>query len=250
MRRRAFTLVELLTVMAILAILYAIFMPIARAARAAAYQYNASNAIKQLGTITQIYAADNDDTAPLAFYPTPTGMQTWFGMEDGVGFFNPQLGILSPYTMGRVLRDPTHQAKDWLGDHSGFGYNWAQIGSDSHIWGTQSWYPWCANAARYSELSDPSETIFYATSAYVNVAWQQGGDGQTYDYGFIFEPYYWNGNPPVDFRHQGKKKVEATLRKVESDGVALVSMGDGRVKAMKQGQMTDALFMRYKPNTP
>jgi len=250
MKKRAFTLVELLTVMAILAILFAIFMPMARAARAAAFQYNASNAIKQLGTATTLYAADYDDTAPLAFYPTPSGMQTWFGLGDSWGVYNPQLGLLTSYTGGRTLKDPTHQAKDWLGDHSGFGYNWAQIGSDSHIQGGQSYYPWCTNAAHFSELKDPSNTILYTTTAFVNASWLPGGDGQTYDYGFVYEPYYWDGNPPMDFRHQGTKKILNNVKKVESDGMALAVMADGRVRALKQTQVTDAMFMRYPPSIP
>src|SRR5687767_15783754 len=135
MKRNGFTLVELLVVMAILAILFAIMMPMARAARGAAYQYNASNAVKQLGTATNLYTADYDDTAPLAYYSTPTGMQTWFGLGDWKGFYDPKHGLLSAYSSGRVLKDPTHNAKDWLGDRSGFGYNWAQIGSDAHIAG-------------------------------------------------------------------------------------------------------------------
>ncbi len=250
MRRKGFTLVELLTVMAILAILFAIFMPVAKAVRGAAYQYNAANAVKQLGTSTLMYAADNDDTAPLAFYPTPYGMQTWFGLGDSMGVYNTAQGILSPYTFGRVLKDPTHHAKDWLGDRSGFGYNWAQIGSDAHIAGSQTWYPWCANAARLSEIKDPSNTILYATSAFVNAKWLPNGDGETYDYGFIFEPYYWAGNPPVDFRHQGVKKVDNVGKRITSDGLAVVVMADGRTKAYKQDQMKDSMFMRYTPEIP
>ncbi len=135
MRRNGFTLVELLVVMAILAILFAIMMPMARAARGAAFQYNASNGVKQLGTATGLYASDYDDTAPLAYYSTPVGMQTWFGLGDWKGSpYNPQQSLLAAYNGGRVSKDPTHNAKDWLGDRSGFGYNWAQIGSDAHIY--------------------------------------------------------------------------------------------------------------------
>jgi len=250
MRQKGFTLVELLTVMAILAILFAIFMPVAKAVRGAAYEYSASNAVKQLGTATIMYAADHDDTAPLAFYPTPVGMQTWFGLGDSMGIYNPQMGLLTPYNGGKVLRDPTHQAKDWLGDHSGFGYNWAQIGSDAHIQGGQTWYPWCANAARLSELQDASNTIMFATSSFYNASWLPSGDSQTYDYGFIFEPYYWAGNPPVDFRHQGTKKIDNVAKRVTSDGLAVVVMADGRTRAYPQSKITDAMFMRYAPNVP
>jgi prepilin-type N-terminal cleavage/methylation domain-containing protein len=245
MRRRAFTLVELLTVIAIIAILFAIMMPVAKAARAAAFQYNASNAIKQLGTATGMYAADYDDTAPLAYYSTPTGMQTWFGRGNWAGIYNPQESLLGTYSGNRTLKDPTHHAKAWLGDNSGFGYNWGQIGSDAHIPGgwSDGWY--CYNAAKMSELSNPSNTIMFATSAYVNVTWQPGGDGETYDYGFIFEPYYWNGNPPIDFRHHGTRKIDPVTKQITNPGNGLAVMADGRTKSIKQKGMKDDMFLRF-----
>jgi len=245
MRRRAFTLVELLTVMAILAILFAVLAPVARAARGAAFQYNASNAIKQLGTATSMYAADYDDTEPLAYYWTPTGMQTWFGLGDWNGIYNPAFSLVSPYTNGKVLKDPTHNAKDWLGDKSGFGYNWAQIGSDAHIYGGWTTAMNCYNAARISEIADPSNTIVYATSAYVNASWLPGGDGQVYDYGFVFEPYFWYGNPPMDFRHQGVRKIDPVTKQIVNEGMALAVMADGRTRPLKQKAVTDKMFLRF-----
>lgn len=246
MKRKGFTLVELLTVIAILAILFAIMVPMAKAARGAAYQYNASNAIKQLGTATQMYAADYDDTAPLAYYATPTGMQTWFGLGNWQDVYDPKFSLIGAYTNGRVLKDPTHTAKDWLGDKSGFGYNWAQIGSDAHLQGgwSNGWN--CYNAARISEVSDPSNTVMYATSIYINASWLPGGDGQAYDYGFIFEPYYWQGNPPIDFRHQGVRKVDPVTKQVVNEGMALVVMMDGRTRPLKQTQAKDEMFVRFK----
>lgn len=246
MKRNGFTLVELLVVMAILSILFAIMMPMAKAARAAAFQYNAANAIKQLGTATNLYASDHDDSAPLAYYSTHAGMQTWFGLGDEKGFYDPKHGLLAGYTNGRTLRDPIHNAKDWLGDKSGFGYNWAQIGSDAHISGgwSDDWN--CYNAARMSEIESPSNTVVYATSAYVNVAWE-GGDGDIYDYGFIFEPYYWRGNPPVDFRHQGIRQIDNAFQRVVNSGMAVAVMADGRTRNFKQTQMKDAHFLRYGP---
>lgn len=245
MRRNGFTLVELLVVMAILAILFAVMMPMARAARAAAFQYNASNAVKQLGTATSMYTADYDDTAPLAYYATPVGMQTWFGLGDWKdGPYNPQQSLLAAYTNGRVLKDPTHNAKDWLGDKSGFGYNWAQIGSDAHINGgwTDTWN--CYNAAKMSEIANPSGTISFASSAFVSVAWE-GGDGNVYDYGFIFEPYFWNGNPPVDFRHQGHRQIDNAFQRVVNEGSAVAVLADGRARPYKQKQLKDAHFLRF-----
>ncbi len=248
MKRKGFTLVELLTVIAILAILFAIMVPVAKAARGAAFQYNAANSIKQLGTAAQLYASDNDDTVPLAYYSTWDGMQAWFGKSNEQGTdYDVKQGVLTSYMNGKILKDPTHSAKAWLGDLSGFGYNWGQIGSDGHIAGgwTNSWN--CYNPARYSEISDPSNTIVFATSIFVNASWLPGGDGQSYDYGFVFQPSYWEGNSPVDFRHQGTRKIDPATKTIVHEGLALVAMADGRTKPMKQSQVTDKMFWRFRP---
>lgn len=66
MRNRAFTLIELLVVIAIIAILAAILFPVFAQAKEAAKKTSALSQLKQLGTGTLIYTADNDDIFPLA----------------------------------------------------------------------------------------------------------------------------------------------------------------------------------------
>ncbi len=63
--RKAFTLIELLVVIAIIAILAAILFPVFSQAKEAAKGTASLSNVKQLGTATQIYLADNDDVFPL-----------------------------------------------------------------------------------------------------------------------------------------------------------------------------------------
>lgn len=72
-RRRAFTLIELLVVIAIIAILAAILFPVFAQAKASAKKAASLSNLKQLGTATQIYLADNDDVYPIYQVPVSAG---------------------------------------------------------------------------------------------------------------------------------------------------------------------------------
>jgi prepilin-type N-terminal cleavage/methylation domain-containing protein len=64
MSRKAFTLIELLVVIAIIAILAAILFPVFAQAKEAAKAAACLSNMKNLGTATNIYLADYDDTMP------------------------------------------------------------------------------------------------------------------------------------------------------------------------------------------
>jgi prepilin-type N-terminal cleavage/methylation domain-containing protein len=245
MRRKGFTLVELMTVIGIIAILSAILFPVFKSVRGAAHQMSAGSSIRQLGNAVQLYAADADDCMPLAMYLGPEGLHAWFGVQKPDGTFDPSLGMLSSYRGKRPLKDPIHRALDYLGDQSGFGYNWGYLGSDFNLTMNYWGFPNCVNPARYSELARPSSTIAFATSSFLNAPWLKGGDGRTYDFGFIDPPKLWNGTPNMDFRHQGIKVVDAQKREVRSSGNAAVVFADGSMKLRKQDQIKDSMFERH-----
>ena len=83
-RCRGFTLIELLVVIAIIAILAAILFPVFSRAREKARQTSCLSNLKQLGTATQMYADDYDETYPLSAY---------FNGVNSVNFFHE----LDPY---------------------------------------------------------------------------------------------------------------------------------------------------------
>lgn len=245
MKRRAFTLVELMVVLAILAILYAIAVPAFLAGKQAVNSTISMNGLKQLGQCTSMYAADSDDTAPLAMYTGQTGnLVAWFGSQIGPGKFDTSSGIISPYVKGHPSLDPSAHFKPWIGDGSGYGYNWGYIGSDFNYFSSYVGFPNCHDAAAFSQLSSPSTTIMYATSSYFSAPWLPGSTGGYYDFGFIDPPHLWNGNPDMDFRHQGLKTVDVKNKKVTSTGHANIVRCDGSAKIAFMSAVTDENFIR------
>jgi|GEM_PF-652886 len=244
-RKKGFTLIELLVVIAIIAVLAAMLFPVFVSARKAVNNSVASRTAKQLFTVTTLYMADADDVYPLAMYDRGDGfLQTWFGLQTAKTEFDRQQGILSPYMKGFVQTDPTHRAIPYLGDGTGFGYNYGFLGSDFSITSDYSHWPNCSGPASGGGLSYPSQTIVFATSAFYKAEWLPDGDSQKYDFGFIDPPSGWNGNPNVDFRHWDTRTVDGLLKKVKTSGRAVCAFADGHLKSLKQTQMDDSNFQR------
>jgi prepilin-type N-terminal cleavage/methylation domain-containing protein/prepilin-type processing-associated H-X9-DG protein len=75
-RRPAFTLVELLVVLAILTILAALQLPVLSRARETARAVSCRNNLRQWGLATHLYAADHGDFLPPEGAPNPTPADT------------------------------------------------------------------------------------------------------------------------------------------------------------------------------
>jgi prepilin-type N-terminal cleavage/methylation domain-containing protein len=56
----AFTLIELMVVIAIISVLAALLLPVLRSAKAKGKQVGCLNNLRQIGLSWQLYAADND----------------------------------------------------------------------------------------------------------------------------------------------------------------------------------------------
>lgn len=247
--KRAFTIIELLVTIAIIAILAAFIFPVFLSAKAAVIQMGAGRALKQYYTGTTLYAADHDDTFPIAMYYDGSRMVTWFGRQtdEDDKKFEPKGGLLSPYVKGKLGSDSTLIADPYLGDATGIGYNWGVIGSDMHIRNDYSTFPNCAGAATMSSLANPSKAAVFATSAFYNVGWRPGGDDRKYQFNFFDPMEAWNGVPNVDFRHMSQMKVNSADQVVEGGGNAVFCFGDGNVRSYPLKSVKSWWFWRDKP---
>lgn len=114
--RKAFTLIELLTVIAIIGILAAIIIPVAGSVRSHARQATCASNLRQWGVASQLYLNDNKGRLPwpqnTASKPAPTN--NWAGAMypyvKGGGAVASQWAdvqrILSPAVLGCPINDP------------------------------------------------------------------------------------------------------------------------------------------------
>lgn len=105
-RRHAFTLVELLTVIAILALLAAILLPVFASARGKARETTCLSNLRQIGLATLQYAEDYDDRFPLGGDAIDLHAPTaWVGStyEPIVRQLKPLPEVLNPYTKSKDI---------------------------------------------------------------------------------------------------------------------------------------------------
>jgi prepilin-type N-terminal cleavage/methylation domain-containing protein/prepilin-type processing-associated H-X9-DG protein len=99
-RTRAFTLIELLVVMAVIAILAALVLPVISRVKASAQAVTCKNNLKQWGTATLLYAADNGDHLPPEGWANPPLVPTQAVHTNSWYVLLPQtIGLPSYYEM-------------------------------------------------------------------------------------------------------------------------------------------------------
>lgn len=221
-RPRAFSLVELLAVIAVIGVLAAIIVPVIGYTRAAARGAASMSNLRQLAAATHAYIADNRGLFPPA---SSFDQKTrWHGARaPGSSVFDPTKGFLGPYLgkSGAVKMCPQFELMDRVADSGsfetgagGYGYNAPYLGGPDAVGDAIDPY----RPARFASLPSPSRTVMFATTA---IAVAKG----IQEYPFVTPPWFLtpsgmaggdSATPSVHFRFNDK---------------ALVAWCDGRVSA-------------------
>ncbi|MBS1702354.1 MAG: prepilin-type N-terminal cleavage/methylation domain-containing protein [Armatimonadetes bacterium] len=193
---RAFTLIELLVVIAIIAILAAILFPVFAQAKVAAKQSGEVSNLRQIGTATQLYLADNDDVYYPLYYvdynkvstPTNFGLWRW-----------PWL--LQPYTKSYdIFFSPGDAAGQAFLGTKATDASWGYLFGLSPSWGynqelfcpedqtTGEFVPVSATSLGY-----PSDAMLMGSSY-----WGTNSTSPKTGYYRIYPPAEWAGSPPLN----------------------------------------------------
>lgn len=156
--KKAFTLTELLVVVAIITILASILFPVFAKAKSAAVSTSCLSNLKQIGLAWMLYANDSDDRACPSYYFSPDFSKetAWdFSLDYSTGSTGP--GLVQGYAKsGEINRCPGFRGESWGRPFTGYGYNASYVGGD-----TDGRLP-----AVMTDFREPAQIVVFADSGF------------------------------------------------------------------------------------
>lgn len=179
-RRKSFTLIELLIVIAIIAILAALLLPALNQARSKAKSIKCVGSLKQLGSAEQIYSADNDSWSVLTLCADPWGLE-----------WNKNLAYLKAVGVAYNTRGPNYWLSSFLcpGAEAAYrdnsGYREDRFAAVAFSWGRNSEYgaSWripVMRCVKLSSLKKSSSKLLFMDATDLNVEYEKACFNQYY----------------------------------------------------------------------
>lgn len=174
-RKRAFSLVELLTVISIIGALAAILTPVVGKARASARSTQCIANMRQIGAAMLLYAHDNKDRLPAPGDPEGSQSATW------IAALHPYTGAPFPTGAGPIAVasvNPIFVCPEWsFVEAADFDKvrsyaMWAESDGAGPDWTRQRTISEIRDPSKALLLIEHDDTAFTGSSA----AWREGGD--------------------------------------------------------------------------
>ncbi len=210
--RAAFTLVEMLVVIAIIALLAALLVPGVSRALAAGAKGKCAENLQQIEKANAVYGDDHEFYAAAAADIRGANLQRWHGTRASRGsVFDGSKGPLAPYLGGDRLVRACPALKNvqpgFEAGCGGYGYNQWGVGSQAYMYGATN----CATGMKPDLIRDPSRVVMFTDTAYLD---GQNGTPVLIEYSFaesIFAPsdsppvtMAYPATPTIHFRHTGR----------------------------------------------
>ena len=203
--RPAFTLLELLVVIAVIAVLASLLLPAIAGAKRSAHAARCISNLRQLGLAAQMNFDDHDGAPfPYRLYATNNGVVYWFGWlqngAEGTREFDARQGPLFEYMNGLGIE--ICPALNYAGDHFKFKAKGAAYGYGYNLHLTNAFI-------RIPNLRNPTSVALFADAGQINdfQAPASPSNPMLEEFYYVDAPGYSASYPNAHFRHQHRANV-------------------------------------------
>jgi prepilin-type processing-associated H-X9-DG protein len=213
----AFTLLELLVVVALLALFTSMLLPALAKAREAALIAPCQNNLRQVFAANEMYAQDYGHYVAAASDIWSANLQRWHGARRSLSEpFEPERGPLARFLgpSRRVRNCPAFPdpGKGFESGCGGYGYNDRGVGSQAYLYGYGA--GGMQRGMKPANVQNPAATVMFCDAAYPQ---RSGGQTRLIEYSFAEAYRQLTEKPPVSeaeiadptihFRHRGRAQV-------------------------------------------